>query len=76
MGFVFFYNGAKLLSSSEPIALNCGLRGSHIACEFGHALVSALPVHMQAKILGFTGVIVSAFCFWLVLVFWKGTRKP
>ena len=75
MGVVFFYNGAKLLSTSEPISLNCGLRGSRVACELGHALVSALPVHLQAKVLGFTGVLVSGFCFWLVLVFSKGTRK-
>ena len=76
MGVVFFYNGAQLLSTSEPISLNCDTRRSRVACEFGHALVSALPVHLQAKVLGLTGVLVSAFCFWLVLVLWTGTRKP
>lgn len=76
MGIVSFYKGAQLLGTSESIALSCGSRGSRVACEFGRALLSALPVPLQSKVLGFIGVLVSVFCFWLTLLLCKVTRKP
>ena len=75
MASVFLYNGVQLLGTFEPIPLSCSSRGSRVSCELGRALLSGLPIQIQGKVLGGTAILVSAFCFWLILVLWRGTRK-
>ena len=75
MAVVFLMNAQAFFTTSEPVSLACDLRRASVACQLGRLLLSPLAPAQYGKVLGLLTAAVSAFCFWLMWVLWKGLRQ-